>query len=128
MSLAGLNALGAELAVGCRCCIRCLGAVVRASLRRQARLLSGDEAGSAGGERISVCLRFFGAQRDELPGRAVAEQARDQGGVHGVSGALGDDVAEDVVAGEGEVADEVEDLVADEFIAEAQGAVEDALA
>src|SRR5580698_532735 len=46
--------------------------------------------------------------------------------MHGVSGALGDDVAENVVAGEGEIADEVEDLVADKLVVEAQGAVENA--
>ena len=44
--------------------------------------------------------------------------------MHGVSGALGDDVAEDVMAGKSEVADEVEHLVADEFVVEAQRAVE----
>ena len=60
---------------------------------------------------------------DEFPGGAVAEQARDQSGVHGVAGALGDDAALDAAAGEGEVADEVEDLVADELVGEAQGAV-----
>jgi hypothetical protein len=43
--------------------------------------------------------------------------------VHCVAGALGYDAALDAVAGEGEVADEVEDLVADVFVAEAQGAV-----
>jgi len=97
-------------------------------LRRQARLLSGDEAGGAGGGGFRFRLHFFGSECDELPGGAVAQQARDEGGVHGVSGALGDDVAEDVVAGQGEVADEVEDLVARELVVEAQIAVEDALA
>ena len=48
--------------------------------------------------------------------------------MHGVSGALGYDVAEDVVAGEGEVTDEVEDLVAGELVGEAEVAVEDAVA
>ena len=48
--------------------------------------------------------------------------------MHGVSGALSDDMAENVMAGEGEVADEVEDLVAGELIAEAQVAVKDAVA
>ena len=84
--------------------------------------------GVAGGGGFDFRFCFFGFQRDELPGGAVAEEAGDQRGVHGVSGALGDDVAEDVMAGEGEVADEVEDLVADELIAEAQVAVEDAVA
>ena len=48
--------------------------------------------------------------------------------MHGVSSAFGDDVAEDVVAGEGEVANEVEDLVAGELVREAQVAVENAVA
>ena len=47
--------------------------------------------------------------------------------MHGVSGAFGDDVAEDVMSGKGEIADEVEDLMADELIIETQRAVEDAL-
>ena len=63
-----------------------------------------------------------------MPGGAVAEEAGDEGGVHGVSSALGDDMAEDVVAGESEVTDEVEDLVAGELVGEAEVAVEDALA
>jgi len=49
----------------------------------------------------------------------------DEGGVHGVSGALGDDTAPDAAACEGEVADEVEDFVADELVGETEGAVED---
>ena len=77
--------------------------------------------GAATGERF--CFGAFGFQRHELPGGAVAEEAGDERGMHGVSGALGDDMAEDVMAGEGEVADEVENLVADEFVAEAEGAV-----
>ena len=36
----------------------------------------------------------------------------------GVAGALGDDAALDAAAGEGEVADEIEDLVADELVGE----------
>ncbi len=61
----------------------------------------------------------------ELPGGAVAEEFLDEGGVHGVAGALGDDAAPDAAAGEGEVADEVEDFVADELVGEAEGAVLD---
>ena len=61
----------------------------------------------------------------ELPGGAVAEELLDEGGVHGVAGSLGDDAAPDAAAGEGEVADEVEDLVAHELVGEAEGAVED---
>ena len=62
----------------------------------------------------------------QVPGGAVAEEAGDKGGVHGMAGALGYDAALDAAAGEGEVADEVEDLVADEFVGEAQGTVLDA--
>jgi hypothetical protein len=63
------------------------------------------------------------AQRNQLPGGAVAEEARDQRGMHSMSGALGNDMAEDVMAGKGEIADEVEDLVAGELVAEAEGAI-----
>ena len=66
-------------------------------------------------------------QGDQFPGGAVLEQARDQRGVHGVAGALGYDVALDAVAGESQVADEVEHLVADILVGEAQRAVQDAL-
>ena len=80
----------------------------------------------AGGDAAGFgFLRFEGG---EFPGGAVAEQAGDERGVHGVAGAFGDDVAEDVMAGEGKVANEVEDLVAGELVAEAEIAVEDALA
>jgi glutamate carboxypeptidase len=61
----------------------------------------------------------------EVPRGAVAEQALDQGGVHGVAGALGDDVALDAAASECEVADEVKDLVADELVGKAERAVLD---
>ena len=61
----------------------------------------------------------------EFPGGAVVEELLDEGGVHGVAGALGDDAAPDAAAGEGEVADEVEDFVADELVGEAEGAVVD---
>ena len=60
---------------------------------------------------------------DHLPGGAVLEEAADQGGVHGVAGAHGVDAALNALAGEGEVADEVEDFVADVLVGEAEGAV-----
>ena len=50
-------------------------------------------------------------------------QARDQGSMHGVSGALGNDVALDAAAGQSQVADQIENLVAHIFIGKAQGAV-----
>ena len=61
----------------------------------------------------------------EFPGGAVVEEFLDEGGVHGVAGAFGDNAAPDAAAGEGEIADEVEDLVAYVLVAEAEGAVED---
>jgi hypothetical protein len=75
-----------------------------------------------GGGGAQVC------ERDERAGGAVAEQAGDEGGVHGVAGALGDDAAEDLVAGEGEVADEVEYFVADELVGKAERAADNAAA
>ena len=42
-----------------------------------------------------------------------------------MAGSFGDDAAPDAVSGEGEVTDEVEDLVADELVWETEGAVED---
>ena len=45
--------------------------------------------------------------------------------MHGVAGSLGYYAAPDAAAGEGQVADEVEDFVADELVGETEGAVED---
>ena len=72
-----------------------------------------------------VTVRELFVAVGELPGGAVAEEALDEGGVHGVAGAFGDDAAPDAAAGEGEVADEVEDFVADELVGEAEVAVLD---
>jgi len=88
-----------------------------------------ESSGSVGdGE---VFFRVFGGggfvEGDFFPIGIVAQNAGDDSGVHGVSGAVGFDVAEDALAEEGEVADEVEDLVADEFVREAQRRVVDAV-
>jgi len=74
---------------------------------------------------VGFGVRDFFVAVGQLPGGAVAEEALDEGGVHGMAGALGDDAAPDAAAGQGEVADEVEDLVADELVGEAEGAVLD---
>ena len=58
----------------------------------------------------------------------VAQQARDQRDVHGVAGAIGDHAAQDAVAEQRQVSDQVQHLVADELIVIAQGAVGDAVA
>jgi len=102
----------------------------RASARRPRRLC-GDEGSVASGELFSEALSESGlslTKGDELPGGAVLQESGNERGMHGVSGALGDNVAEDVMAGESEVSDEVEDLVADELIFEAQRAVQDSFA
>jgi hypothetical protein len=56
----------------------------------------------------------------EDPGAAIADEFLHQSGVHGVAGTLSHDAAFDAAAGEGQVADEVQDLVADELIREPQ--------
>lgn len=55
--------------------------------------------------------------------RGVGHDLGDQGNVHGVSGAFGDDVAEEGPADEGEVADEVEGFVAAGLVGETEAAV-----
>ncbi len=86
-------------------------------------------AGEPGGvvRGFFVGMGFFGGMFDgdvgEFPCGAVFEQAGDERSVHEVAGALGDDVAFDAAAGEGEIADEVENLVADVLVAEAERAV-----
>src|SRR5438046_1126486 len=60
-------------------------------------------------------LRDAGGQLvegNDLVERRVAHDAGDEGGMHGVPGALGDDVTEEGTAQQGEVTDEIERLVA----------------
>src|ERR1700684_533150 len=84
------------------------------------------ECGGCCGSSSDTDQFFF--QSGFFPPRAVAEQAGDEGGVHGVSGAVGDNVAENLPAEQGQIADEVENLVAHKFVFKAQGRVLDALA
>jgi hypothetical protein len=63
----------------------------------------------------------------DFPGGGVGEKAADELGVEGVAGFAGFDAAEEGEADEGEVADEVEGLVAAEFVGVAEGAVHDAV-
>ena len=74
-------------------------------------------------ESTSSAARLGHRNMRQLPGGAVFQQARDQRGVHGVAGALGHHVAFDAAAGQSQVADQVEHLVAHIFIGEAQRAV-----
>src|SRR5271169_6568941 len=68
------------------------------------------------------------AERDFLGVALVAQDAGDDGRVQRVSGAVGLDVAQNALAEEGEVTDEVEDFVADELVGEAQRRIVDAVA
>ena len=86
---------------------------------------AGSGVGGGQAERGAGLARGLGGRQGveavgELPGGAVAHEALHEGGVHGMAGALGDDAALDAAAGEGEVADQVEDLVADELVGEAE--------
>ena len=65
-------------------------------------------------------------EADEFVEGGVGHDFGDKGDVHGVSGALGDDVTEEGLADEGEVADQVEGFVAAALVGEAKSAgVED---
>ena len=57
---------------------------------------------------------------DDVPGGADAQELRHQAGVHDVAAAFGNDLAQNWHSQEREVADDVEDLVTHEFVAEAQ--------
>src|ERR1039457_2724760 len=59
-------------------------------------------------------------ERDDFVKRSIAHDAGHQGGVHGMSRALGDDVAEEGTAQQGEVADEIQRLVAAALVRGAQ--------
>src|SRR5262245_46291862 len=70
--------------------------------------------------------RGVGRRRDELPRLLLLEQLRRHGRVQRVPAAMRDGMRGDGVSEEREAADEIEDLVADELVFEAQRAVEDA--
>src|SRR6185312_7841406 len=59
-------------------------------------------------------------QSSFFPQSLIAQQARYQRGVHGVSGAIGNHIAQYLFAKQRQVPDQVEDFVADEFIRIAQ--------
>jgi hypothetical protein len=63
----------------------------------------------------------------DFPGGWVGEKAADKLGVEGMAGFAGFDAAEEGESDEGQVADEVESLVAAEFVGVAEGAVHDAV-
>ena len=84
---------------------------------------AGRRTATAESESISSAAGAVDGNAGQLPCRAVLQQARDQRGVHGVAGALGDDVTLDAAAGEGQIADQVEHLVAHVLVLEAERAV-----
>jgi hypothetical protein len=97
--------------------LRWMDGEARATGRCRERL-GRDQAGALDRGALYPRPGLFCVEGDELPGGTIAEQTRNQSRVHGVSGALGDNVAKNVVAGESEIADEVEDFVANELVAE----------
>src|SRR5688500_5580415 len=83
-------------------------------------------SGRRGTERLRERRLDRAAERDPCLFALVRgrpQQLGDERGVHGVTGAVGGDLPGDRRPDEGQVADEVEDLVADEFVLEAQGTV-----
>ena len=63
-------------------------------------------------------MRFLGI--DFFPQRLVAQDARDQGGMHRVSGAVGHHLTQHLLPQQRQVADQVEHLVPNELIMKAQ--------
>jgi hypothetical protein len=66
---------------------------------------------------------IFAGQFGLNPQAVIAKQARDERGVHCVSGAVGHNARDQALADEREVSNAVEDFVADELVAETQRAV-----
>src|SRR5215813_3028078 len=57
---------------------------------------------------------------DESPGALLAQQARDQGVVHGMAGAFSDDMADQGMAQQRQISDQVENLVAAKLVRKPQ--------
>src|SRR6185437_12494485 len=83
------------------------------------RKIAAQQRLSARGVKLSR-LGSFTKSVGELPGGAVAQQPFHQSSVHGVARALSDDPTLDATSSQREVADQVEHLVPDELIVEAQ--------
>ena len=60
---------------------------------------------------------------DQFPGRSIAQQAGDQGGVHGVSSPLSHDPPQDAMADQGQITDQVEHFMADELVVKAKRSI-----
>src|SRR3984885_6079353 len=73
-------------------------------------------------------LLFLCTHGRQLPGGAVLQQTRNQGRLHGVPRPLGYHVTKNMMAGQREIADQVQDLVPHELVFEAQGTVQHPLA
>src|SRR5271157_1783164 len=87
------------------------------------RVLVSDSEGFGG----PVRNRGF-VQRNFFSIRLVAQNARNNGGVHGVPGAIGFDVAQNALAEQRQVPDQVEHLVAHEFVRVTQRRIVDSIA
>ena len=70
---------------------------------------------------------FLHGEMNQLPRGTVLQEPRDQCRVHGVAGSLGNHVALDAFACQRQVADQIEDFVADKFIGKTEGPVLHAL-
>src|ERR1035437_8784642 len=86
----------------------------RGRKRKTGQLVGGgDRLGRPIGNRRFGQVNFFRVGR-------IAQNAGDDGGVHSVSGTIGLDVAKNVLAEQGEVADEVQHLVPHELVGVAE--------
>lgn len=66
---------------------------------------------------------FLYGEMNQLPRGTILQKSRDQRGVHGMTSSLGNHVALDAFARQRQIADQVENFVADKFVRKAQRAI-----
>lgn len=89
--------------------------------------LENGAGGGVGG--VGSCGIFFLFRLGYfVPQSFVAQDAGDQGGVHGVTGAIGYDPSQDGTAEQCQVADKIEDFVPHELVGKTEGTVFDSVA
>ena len=71
---------------------------------------------------------FLDGEVNQLPRGTILQESRDQRGVHGVAGSLGNHVTLDAFARQRQVADQIENFVTDKFVRKTERAVLHALA
>ena len=81
---------------------------------------SGQCARTVAGEPKNRGLRCQRRSLDQTPGLAIGEERAAELGVHGVTGTMRHDVSHDRVADQRQVADHIQNLVADELVLEAE--------